>query len=276
MGSPFISVVTVCLNSEKHLERTIRSIINQGYELLEYIIVDGGSVDGTLDIIREFSSYITCWISEPDRGIYDAMNKAIGFAKGDLIGFINSDDWYVSGALRVICEAWERNPQADVIYGDLINVHKNGSSERLVSCHEDLLERYEMHHPSWFVRRTLHAQEKFDQSYGLSADFELISRLYFLNKTFVHVDKPIAHFCTTGVSQIPSFRQVSNRFSIRKKYDTQIALKMAAKELPEYAHDVFYFYMKRPVVTRTAHRWPLLYRIFNFAKKWALLWRRTN
>ena len=91
--NPKISLVTVCKNSEKYIERTIRSIIDQNYENLEYIVIDGGSTDGTLDIINSYRNNISKFISEKDKGIYDAFNKGLKNYTGDIIGFVNSDDY---------------------------------------------------------------------------------------------------------------------------------------------------------------------------------------
>ena len=89
-----ISVITVCYNSSATIERTIQSVIRQNYSDLEYIIIDGGSTDGTLDVIAKYQPYISLCISEPDNGIYDAMNKGLERTTGDVVAFLNSDDWY--------------------------------------------------------------------------------------------------------------------------------------------------------------------------------------
>ena len=97
-----ITVITVCYNSEKTIEKTIKSVINQDHVDKEYIIIDGASTDSTLDIIKKYENYITKWVSEPDHGIFDAMNKGISLATGDIIAFLNSDDWYMDGALSAV------------------------------------------------------------------------------------------------------------------------------------------------------------------------------
>ena len=101
-----VSIITVCYNSAKTIEHTIKSVAGQDYGNIEYIIIDGGSTDGTLDIIDRYKDKISVLVSEPDEGIYDAMNKGISIASGELIGMINSDDWYgpytVSAAVRAM------------------------------------------------------------------------------------------------------------------------------------------------------------------------------
>lgn len=108
--APLISIITVVYNGEKYLEQTIQSVINQTYKNIEYIVIDGGSTDGTLDIIKKYEEHISYWVSESDKGLYDAMNKGIGVAKGELIGMINSDDWYELEAVEIMAEAYKNNP----------------------------------------------------------------------------------------------------------------------------------------------------------------------
>jgi len=103
-GRPLISIVTVVYNGAKHLEQTILSVLKQSYPNVEYLIIDGGSTDGTLEIIRQYEEAIDYWISETDKGIYDAMNKGISLASGDYIVFLNADDWYERGAIESVAQ----------------------------------------------------------------------------------------------------------------------------------------------------------------------------
>ena len=103
-SKPLFSIITVVYNNEKFLEETIQSVLNQKFQNFEYIIIDGGSSDKTLDIIKKYENEIDYWISEKDRGIYDAFNKGMSLAKGDFIGIINSDDTYMNNALEIIAK----------------------------------------------------------------------------------------------------------------------------------------------------------------------------
>ena len=98
----YISIITVVLNGEKTLERTIKSVINQSYKNFEHIVIDGGSTDGTIKILKKYSKKISYWKSEKDKGIYDAMNKGIKKSKGNIIGILNSDDYYLKNALKIV------------------------------------------------------------------------------------------------------------------------------------------------------------------------------
>ena len=115
---PRISVITITYNSAATLEETIRSVTMQDYPALEYVIIDGGSTDGTLDIVQKYKDQIQVVVSEPDKGISDAFNKGIAHATGEIIGIINSDDILLSGALREVAEAYD--PQVDVYSGYIL------------------------------------------------------------------------------------------------------------------------------------------------------------
>jgi glycosyltransferase involved in cell wall biosynthesis len=112
---PRISVVTPSFNQGEYLDRTIRSVLDQEYPELEFIILDGGSTDGSVDVIRRYESHLAHWVSEPDRGQIDALNRGFGLATGDLLTWLNSDDYYLPGALGRIAEAYRTNPGCAVI-----------------------------------------------------------------------------------------------------------------------------------------------------------------
>jgi len=120
-----ISIITVALNNVEYIEACIQSVINQDYENIEYIVIDGGSTDGTLDIIKRYEEKIKIWISEPDEGIYNAINKGIGMSRGDIIGLLHSDDLYIDEHVinNVVREFSKDN--VDSVYADLVYVEKN-------------------------------------------------------------------------------------------------------------------------------------------------------
>ena len=120
--APLISVITVSYNAVTTIEQTILSVINQTYSNIEYIIIDGGSTDGTVDIIRKYADRIAYWVSEPDKGIYDAMNKGTKKANGEYIAFLNSDDWYELDAVSIIAQF--ADGKNDLISG-IIKLYKN-------------------------------------------------------------------------------------------------------------------------------------------------------
>jgi len=196
-SSPLVSVITVVFNGKIHLEQAIQSVVTQSYENIEYIIIDGDSTDGTLDIIKKYDDRIDYWVSEPDNGIYDAMNKGIRLATGEIIGIINSDDYYLDGAIGKIVEVAIEEPEAGVFHGDMRFERAKGrtkiwhSKDRLGKGD---VYRMPVNHPTVFVRSACYKNcGLFDTKYRVAADYDLIIRYLFdckirfryLNETLV-------------------------------------------------------------------------------------------
>ena len=197
-----VSIVTVCYNSAKTIERTIKSVAGQDYRDIEYIIIDGGSTDGTLDIIDRYKDKISVLVSEPDEGIYYAMNKGIARATGDIIGFINSDDWYADGAIVVIVEAFSKT-DADIVYGKFVEV-KNGVYREVKNGNlDDICLDMVFGHPATFVKIDFLRKHPFDVSYRIAADYAFFLTMYFQKKCFHQIDNIIAYYRTGGTSSHP-------------------------------------------------------------------------
>ncbi|MDO4190908.1 MAG: glycosyltransferase, partial [Bacteroidales bacterium] len=125
-NTPLVSIITVCFNAEKTIEQTIQSVINQTYSNIEYIIIDGKSTDSTLNIVSKYKDNIATIISEPDNGIYDAMNKGIKLSSGELIGIINADDWYEKDAVKIMVNKYLSTENKDnSLYYGMIRIWKN-------------------------------------------------------------------------------------------------------------------------------------------------------
>ncbi len=194
-----VTIITVCYNSVKTIEKTIQSVQLQAYEDLEYIIIDGGSTDGTLDIIDAYRNVVSLCISEPDHGIYDAMNKGIQHATGDIIGIINSDDWYEADTVRRVVAYLDRN-EADVVYGKILVVDTKGTikapDERPLNT---LWYQMAVPHPSVFIKRDIYIKYgAFDVRYKISADYELLLRLYSKGVRFGFINEVMAYFRSGG------------------------------------------------------------------------------
>ena len=178
-----LSIITVVLDNKTEVEDCINSVLNQSYKNVEYIIVDGGSTDGTVDVIRKYEKSIQIWISEPDQGIYDAMNKGIKIASGDIIGFLNADDvYYDSNVLENIASVMN-NPNTDACYSDLVYVDKNNLNKVVRywrSCEFQtgfFKKGWVPPHPTFFARKSIYDQYgTFDLRYKLAADYELMAR----------------------------------------------------------------------------------------------------
>ena len=188
-----ISIITATYNSGNTVRDTIESILRQTYTDYEYIIKDGGSKDDTLDICREYEAKFEGRmkiISAPDKGIYDAMNKGIEAATGDVIGLLNSDDFYTSGdVLSIISEAFEKDKTLDAVYGDIHYVHDTDLSKcvRYYSSagfkREKMMHGWMPAHPSFYCRREVYQNYGlFDASFKIAADFEQLLRLIYIHK----------------------------------------------------------------------------------------------
>jgi len=184
-----VSLITVSFNSATTIADTIESIQSQDYDDVEYIIVDGASKDGTVDIIKSLESKIDQWISEPDKGIYDAMNKAIKMATGEVVGILNSDDFYsASNVISQVADAFN-DPTIDAVFGDLVfvdpvNLKKIVRTYSSAKWYPEKLARGFMPaHPTFFVRRKYYEQiGLFKTDYKIAADYELLIRFLYVHK----------------------------------------------------------------------------------------------
>ena len=195
-----ISIITITYNSEKTLEDTIKSVIAQDYENLEYIIIDGGSKDKTLEIVGKYQEYISYFVSEPDRGICDAFNKGILAATGDIIGIINSDDLLYPGALSEVARAYHSG--IDIIYGKGKRLFPDGRMEDYLPRELSFL-KYGMAlvHPSTFVTKSAYMKYGvFDLRYKGCMDRELLLRMKTQGAKFTYVDAYLSIYRMGGFS----------------------------------------------------------------------------
>lgn len=184
-----ISVVTVVYNCADTIRGCIESVLNQDYTNLEYIIIDGGSKDGTVDVIKEYEHRLGKFVSEKDKGIYDAMNKGLKLATGDVVGILNADDFFYStDTISKIAKAFVKKPELDATIADIVFV--NETNTRIVRHYEAKKWRpakfawgYMPPHPSFFCKR--HLFEKlgyYKIDYKIAADYELLIRYLYVNK----------------------------------------------------------------------------------------------
>jgi len=198
-----VSIITVCLNSESTIERTIQSVLGQTYRNIEYIIIDGMSTDKTLEIIEKYKDKIAKYISEKDNGLYDAMNKGIDMATGDIIGIINSDDWYADDAVENVVHAFATE-ETDVVYGSMEIVHSDGCTSKVKNGKlEQMLYRMAIPHPTAFVRRSVYENVgKFDLRYKIVADYDLFLKMYLYPVKIQQISYVLAFFCDGGLSTV--------------------------------------------------------------------------
>lgn len=216
---PLVTIVTVAYNSEKTIEKTIKSVLNQTYPRIEYLIIDGKSSDKTVEIAESYrgqaleKGYSYRIISEKDRGIYDAMNKGIAMAEGEIMGFINSDDWYEKDAVALSVKTMLKK-QCDITFGDIV-IHKADGS-RIVK--KAKLSRYETsrhwNHPTMFVKTAVYREFPFRQK-GIHDDYRAYLAMKKAGKKIQVINRVLADFSMGGASNKRSLKLSVKRIKDR-------------------------------------------------------------
>lgn len=246
------SVITVCYNSEKTIQRTLQSIKGQTYKNIEYIIIDGGSTDKTLEIISNYKDIIDVLISEPDNGIYDAMNKGIQLAKGDYIGFLNSDDYYANNIFEEYNKSLKSNNN-DYIYSNTY-FFKNDKKE-LVTAESEIADKvYQympMSHMSLFVKSHLVRNIKFDTSFKIAADLDFLNKLLIQTNNGAFIDKAFSYFSVEGISSIAGMKTLRESKNVAIKNGKNI-----------FCANIFYFYKVFRVFSYNMFGSTKVYKVF--------------
>ncbi len=194
----------------------------QTYQDFEYIVIDGKSTDGTLDIIEEYAPKFNArmrWVSEVDNGIFDAMNKGVKMAKGDIVGIINSDDYYVPNVLEIIASEDNAHPETDIFYGMMKWIDKDRNEILVERSHHTMLFTNPMPHPAVFVKKYLYEENKcYDTSLKLTADYDLLLRFFIKKYCFLPIDKILTVVLKTGASNQNHFLASKEVMSIQYKY----------------------------------------------------------
>jgi glycosyltransferase involved in cell wall biosynthesis len=212
---PLITIVTVVFNGETHVEQTILSVINQDYDNVEYIIIDGGSSDRTIEIIKNYDNKIDYWISEPDVGISDAFNKGIALAHGEWIGIINADDWYEHDAISRVARLGE----GEVAFGNV----QCWTSEKKGFVNLSLLEKMNqtmaLNHPAIFVKRSVYGKYGgFCLDYKYAMDYEFLTRILCKGVDFKKINHILSNFRTGGASGTGEIGALKEVLTIKDKY----------------------------------------------------------
>jgi glycosyltransferase involved in cell wall biosynthesis len=179
---PLVSIVTPSFNQARYLEATIQSVLAQEYPRLEYLVVDGGSTDGSVEIVKQYQNRLAYWVSEKDSGQADAINKGLRRAQGGIVAWLNSDDMYLPGAIRSVIEVFERNPEAGIVFGNVASIDEEGRTFNLQVFKPvtlpDLMAFYIISQPGVFMRRSvLEKAGHLDPSYHLLLDHHLWIRM---------------------------------------------------------------------------------------------------
>lgn len=218
---PKLSVITIVYNNVKDIERTMLSVLNQTYPNIEYILIDGASTDGTKDVIYNYKSRLAQFISEPDKGIYDAMNKGLALATGDYVLFMNSGDEIYD--TETVTEVFETAASADIYYGEteMFDEHWESLGQRRHRAPEEFnwkSFRYGMSisHQAIYIKRAI--AEPFDLQYKYSADIDWIIRAAKKASNIVNTHTYVAKYLVGGISKQKHLDSLKERFNIFTKY----------------------------------------------------------
>jgi glycosyltransferase involved in cell wall biosynthesis len=204
---PRVTVITACRNAARTIEATILSVVNQGYEGIEYIVVDAMSDDGTADIISKYADKISLWIREPDKGIADAWNKGIKHASGEIISILNADDFYTPGTVSLAVSAFMEHQDCGFVYGDLkvVNLAKGferiekGLPEYRAIIHYNMVN---LPHPTVFVKKAVYDRiGVFSSGYRIAMDYEFVRRMAYHGVEGKHIPQILAVMRDGGVSE---------------------------------------------------------------------------
>ncbi|MFH0796620.1 MAG: glycosyltransferase family 2 protein [Candidatus Omnitrophota bacterium] len=227
-----VSIITPCLNGAKHLERTIQSVIHQTYGNIEYIIIDGGSTDDTLKIVRKYAGHIAYWVSEPDKGIYDAINKGIDLSSGELIGVLSSNDYYDKEAVGWVIEAYKQRREAGIFFGDAVGIKQCLRQKRKgrveLGQFRPFRSSLEIAHSATFIHKEVHQRWRYDAKFKIGADYDLLWKAYNAGIKFHYLDKILTYLSLPGASG--HYRCLLENYAIRKKYHKLRALYLLLKE----------------------------------------------
>jgi glycosyltransferase involved in cell wall biosynthesis len=243
---PLISIVTPSYNQGHFIEETIRSVLLQGYPNLEYIIIDGGSTDNSVEIIKKYGDYLTYWVSEPDRGQSHAINKGFARATGQILNWLNSDDWFDKNVFSIVSNKLRRSSEVEVIYGDCFLTNSQGKEQRIYTTHEfsvsDLILRNFIGQPTVFFRKELWGKYGgINEFLVFALDYELWLRWALENVRFKYTSEIKAYYRLHENSKSSNLIRTNQNESIAILRDLErsgkISLELKLK-LHQYLYDL--------------------------------------
>lgn len=199
---PKISIITVVFNGEKTLEQTILSVVNQSYQNIEYIIIDGGSTDGTIDIIKKYEDEITYWVSETDRGIYDAMNKGIEQSNGEFIQFLGADDSLVNNSIIDKVSKY-LSFKTYILSAPIWCLDDKNRIQKLYDnnlSEDDILNGMMLPHSGMFVKRKLLLKYRYNLDFKIISDYEFLLKCILSKVRIDYINEPVVYFSNSGIS----------------------------------------------------------------------------
>lgn len=266
MEKPRISVITVTYNCKDTIEQTIQNVLKQTYSNVEYIIIDGNSTDGTREIIERYADRLSYWISEPDNGIYDAMNKGLKAATGEWVLFRNSGDYFFEPTTIQLVFEWYEDNGEDLITGGTRNYYPDGYFDETYAClSKNVWEKASFSHPSTFIRRASHLKILFPMDFKISGDFYFFQKLMLMEGKHVVYPGVISFYdCETGVSSRNVGVSWMERILVLKQLDAPKSI------IHHFRKKYYYLRTVRPILdfvkqfTWTAS----LYRRFMYSDRW--------
>lgn len=212
---PILSIITIVFNGEKTIERTIKSVLDQNISNLEYLLIDGGSTDNTLSIIKKYEQNLAKIISEPDNGIADAFNKGLKLASGDYVAFLNSDDWYCNGALSKVLPLFGKH---DVIHANIQYWNNNKKGQVLIGDHTRLNKEMTINHPATFIRRNLaEGLGGFNTSLQLAMDYEMFLKAFLKKSSFYHINEVVTNMSLSGLGDENWLKSCKENFKVKQQ-----------------------------------------------------------
>ncbi len=229
---PLIGIITVVFNGEKYLEETIKSAISQTYDNVEYIIIDGGSTDGTLDIIKKYEDQIDYWVSEKDAGIYDAMNKGLWLAIGEYIGILNSDDHYLPDAIEASIQKIQET-NSDYSFANVKYVNSDSMIRPIYPLEKNrVYQEMSYPHVSAFIKSNIYKTiGLFDTGFQIAGDHDMAVRIHLHGYKYCYIDKVIAELEMGGISSSVDSNKESLQVAIKNGKHKMLAYCTYVKQL---------------------------------------------
>lgn len=262
-----LSIITVNLNNAAGLEKTAESVTSQTFTDFEWIVIDGGSTDGSVDVIRKYEDRITCWVSERDSGIYNAMNKGVKMAKGEYLQFLNSGDWLADKS--VVSDVMNERFSAPIVYGNVY--HMDGTKVVRARRYGDaafaILMTSSISHQSSYISRELLLQNPYNETNKIASDWEFWLKMIFSGVDFQYMDRFISCFDLNGISENNHLLSVQERNRI---YESCVPNCISGDYLDKKMGRLIWLSGKYPFIQR------LLSNMGFLMKKWDSLMERVN
>ena len=243
--SQVVSIVTIGYNEYDKIEQTLSSVRHQTYDQIEHIVIDGGSIDGTLDIIHDYADSLAYVESGQDSGISNAFNRGIQQATGELVALLNAGDWYHRNTVETVVEYAAKHSECDVIYGDLMLVNEDGApihrraAARCLTPNDFAYRMPAVPHPTVFARRACYIEECFDEGLEYAMDYDWLRRLIQKGRKFSCVETffPLAYMPIAGKSNNQYDRTITEVYNITRRYGDNHAISYLYNKLyriPKY------------------------------------------